>query len=133
MTAVYSGKILPIVWKSADIMFRNGAENPNGNFDINSLTETYGYLWKNTFNIIKKYPLAGSGPDNLAYSQLFQSLVIAANPNTFDRCGSYYLQTAGTLGIPMLLLFLALIVLVAGARRNSRQKKKTTGFILPFS
>ncbi len=113
--AFYDGSVL---WKDSSYRLAvsgyyvpSGSINPNGHFDIASLTETYGYLWKNTLAIIKKYPLAGSGPDNLVYPQLYQSLVIPSNPNVFDRCGSYYLQTAGTMGIPMLLLFLVLMCL----------------------
>ena len=135
--SLYDGSIL---WKDSSYRLEvsgyyiaNGDNNPNGDFDINSLTETYGYLWKNTRNIIKKYPLAGSGPDNLAYPQLFQSLVISSNPNVFDRCGSYYLQTAGTLGIPMLLLFLALMILVLMRGGTAGRKNKNwlhTSFFL---
>ncbi len=126
--AFYDGSVL---WKDSSYRLEvsgyyvpNGASNPNGNFDITSLTETYHYLWKSTLNIIKKYPLAGSGPDNLVYPQLFQSLAIASNPNVFDRCGNYYLQTAGTLGIPMLLLFLALIILVLVRGGTASRKNK---------
>ncbi|MBE6875690.1 MAG: hypothetical protein E7496_03040 [Ruminococcus sp.] len=113
----YDGSVM---WKDSSYRLeasgyyiKNGAENPNGSFDATSLSELYHYLWSNTLKIVKSYPLAGSGPDNLVYPQLYQSLTIAANPNTFDRCGSYYLQTAGSMGIPMLLLFLALAVLTA--------------------
>lgn len=94
------------------------SKNPNGNFEITDISDSYNYLWKNTLKIIKSYPLAGSGPDSLVYPQLYQSLLIASNPNVFDRCYNYYLHIAGTLGIPMLLLFLVLMVLslVRGAK-----------------
>lgn len=108
-----------VIWKDSSYRLpvsgyyvENGSENPNGSFDIDSLTDSYGYLWRNTLNIIKKYPLAGTGPDSLVYPQLYQSVSIESNANVFDRCYNYYLQIAGTLGIPMLLLFLALMVLV---------------------
>ena len=87
--------------------------NPNGTFEISSLYSVYHYLWNTTLGIIKRYPLAGSGPDNLVYPQVYQSLAVPSNPGTFDRCGNYYLQLAGTMGIPMLLLFLGLVVLTA--------------------
>lgn len=89
----------------------NGSENPNGHFDIESITETYRYLWKGTLSIIGRFPLVGSGPDNLVYPQLYQHYEPVSNPNTFDRCYSYFLQLAGTLGIPALVLFLALMAL----------------------
>ncbi|MBR1529826.1 MAG: O-antigen ligase family protein [Oscillospiraceae bacterium] len=102
---------------------RNGSANPNGSFEITSLSDSYGYLWKNTLAIIKKYPLAGSGPDSLVYPQLYQNRIIASNPNVFDRCYNYYLHLAGTLGIPMLLLFLALMILtlIRGAKACKQQ------------
>lgn len=89
----------------------NGGLNPNGGFDLESPADTYQYLWKNTLKIITRYPLAGSGPDSLAYPQLYQNRAIPSNPNVFDRCYNYYLHIAGTMGIPMLILFLALMIL----------------------
>lgn len=95
---------------------QNGAENPNGSFDITSLPETYGFMNQCTMNIIKLFPLTGSGQDSMAYVQRYQDAEIASNPNTFDRCYNYYLQLAGTTGIPMLILFIILmgIVIVRG-------------------
>ncbi|HAJ98182.1 MAG TPA: hypothetical protein DCO72_10660 [Ruminococcus sp.] len=87
----------------------NGSKNPYGDFNIDSPVETYERLWKVTTDIIKQFPLAGTGEDNLIYPQLFQSLSINQNPNTFDRAYNFYLQMAGTTGIPMLLLFIALM------------------------
>ena len=89
----------------------NSPSNPNGTFNIKSLPDSYGYLWKNTLKIISRYPLAGSGEDSLVYPQLYQSRTIPSNPNVFDRCYNYYLHIAGTMGIPMLILFLALMSL----------------------
>ena len=85
--------------------------NPNGEFDLANLRETYGYLWNVTGGIIKDYPLTGTGPDSLVYPQLFNSLTLGANPNTFDRAYDFYLQTAATLGVPMLLLVCAVLIL----------------------
>lgn len=88
-------------------------------FEIGSFTDTYAFQWKNTLSIIKRFPLVGSGPDNLVYPQLYNHHEPASNPNTFDRCYNYYLHLAGTLGIPALLLYLVLMVLVIlrGAKR----------------
>ncbi|MBR4100729.1 MAG: O-antigen ligase family protein [Oscillospiraceae bacterium] len=96
----------------------NGSDNPNGHFDINSLTESYGYLWKATLGVIGRFPLVGSGPDNLVYPQMYQHHQVVSNPNVFDRCYNYYLHLAGTMGIPALLLYLALmgIVVFRGAK-----------------
>lgn len=91
---------------------QNGAKNPNGNFDIANIPETYTFILKSTGKIIGRFPLVGSGPDNLVYPQIFQHPAIASNPNTFDRCYNYYLHLAGTSGIPMLILFMILTLLV---------------------
>ncbi len=99
-----------------------GSENPNGHFDNTDIVETYGYLWRSSAKIAGKYPLVGSGPDNLVYPQLYQSLVIASNPNTFDRAYDYYLHLAATMGIPMLVLFAALMVMTAKRGIQARQK-----------
>lgn len=82
-------------------------------FDIDSISETYAYMWDNTLSIIKRFPLVGSGPDNLIYPQLYQHHLISGNPNTFDRCYNYYLHVAGTLGIPALLCYLAIAGIAA--------------------
>lgn len=95
---------------------RNGAENPNGSFEITSIPETYGFLCKGTADIIRLFPLTGSGQDSMAYVQRYQDADVISNPNTFDRCYNYYLHLAGTTGIPMLVLFLILtgFVIVRG-------------------
>ncbi len=87
-------------------------ENPNGTFAIDSVTDTYRYLWESTCRVIGRFPLVGSGPDQLAYPQLYQNTDPRSNTNVFDRCYNYYLHLAGTLGIPALVLYLALMVLV---------------------
>lgn len=84
--------------------------NPNGAADAESITGTYSYLWSSTAKIIRDYPLVGTGPDSLVYPQMYQSIVITSNPNTFDRAYNFYLHTAATLGIPMLLMVIAILL-----------------------
>lgn len=90
---------------------QGSSKNPNGLFDITSIPETYGYLWKSTAKIAGTYPLVGSGPDNLVYPQLYQSLLVGSNSNTFDRAYDYYLHLAATMGFPMLVLFVVLVAM----------------------
>lgn len=90
----------------------HGSDNPNGHFDIRSFTESYGYQWKATLGIIGRFPLVGSGPDNLVYPQMYQHHQVMSNPNVFDRCYNYYLHLAGTMGVPALLLYLVLMGIV---------------------
>ena len=103
---------------------KNENNNPNGSFDIESIPETYAYLWKNTLKIISRYPLAGSGEDSLVYPQLYQNPQIPSNPNVFDRCYNGYLQIAGTMGIPMLILFLALMILTISRGIQAHKQEK---------
>lgn len=111
--ALYDGAI---IWEDSSYRLAvsgyympSGTRNPNGHFDMESIPETYGYLWKGSAKIAGEFPLVGSGPDSLVYPQLYQNLAIGANPNTFDRTYNYYLHLAATLGIPMLVLFAALM------------------------
>ena len=100
-------------------------ENPNGTYDATDIASTYGYLWRTTGKVIAKYPLVGSGPDQLVYPQLFHDLAIMSNNNTFDRAYDYYLQLAATCGIPMLLLFLGIcaISVVRGAKETAKRRE----------
>ncbi|MDE6729951.1 MAG: O-antigen ligase family protein, partial [Oscillospiraceae bacterium] len=114
--ALYDGAI---IWEDSSYRLtasgyyiRNGAENPNGSFEITSIPETYQFLNKGTSRIIQLFPLTGSGQDSMAYVQRYQDPAVISNPNTFDRCYNYYLHLAGTTGIPMLILFIILMGLV---------------------
>ncbi len=86
--------------------------NPNGDFNILDMQETYQFMDRVTLDAIAQYPLTGTGPDNLIFAQLYQSYDLMSNPNTFDRCYDFYLHFAATLGLPALLLLAALVVVV---------------------
>lgn len=109
--ALYDGGI---IWQ--DSAYRLGTSgyyvegdspNPNGDFSIHSLKESYGYQWKVTAGKIARFPLDGTGPDCLAYSQLYQNYEVLSNPNVFDRCYNYYLYLPAVLGIPAALCIFA--------------------------
>ncbi|MBQ7004526.1 MAG: O-antigen ligase family protein [Oscillospiraceae bacterium] len=114
-----------IMWKDSSYRLEvsgyyvpDAAECRNGTFDAADLGETYGFLWRNTASVMGKYPIVGTGPDNLVYPQMYQSHKISANANTFDRCYNYYLHLGATMGVPVLLMFAVLMgwVLVRGAK-----------------
>ncbi len=122
--ALYDGAIM---WE--DGAYRLGTsgyysttENPSGVFAIDSIADTYGFQWSRTLAIIGEHPIAGTGADNLAHAQVYnQAADLSQNLNTFDRCYNYYLHITAVLGIPGLLLFLALAVLsVMGGIRGLR-------------
>ena len=130
-TAVENGYVLydgAIMWEDSAYRLNvsgyympEGTNNPYGHFDAGSIPETYGFIWRIAGDIAKKFPLVGSGPDNLVYPQLFQSRDIAGNPNTFDRAYDFYLHTAASMGFPMLALLIA--VLVITMKRGAGQVK----------
>lgn len=90
--------------------------------DIDDTLDVYLYLNDKTKNIISRSPLTGTGPDQLAYPQIYtyggmpadadlQDIIIQ-NKGLFDRCYNEYLYTAATRGIPSLIA-LAVVVLSA--------------------
>lgn len=112
---LYDGYIL---W-SADAYRKNsssGNYNPS-DVDIEDTYDVYTYLNNETIDIIKRYPLDGTGPEQLVYPQLYTrgdftetapvTDYIDLNSGTFDKCYNEYLYTAATRGIPSLLFMLA--------------------------
>ena len=112
---LYDGYIL---W-SADAYRRNSS---SGNYDpsavdIEDTYDVYTYINNETIDIIKCYPLDGTGPEQLVYPQLYTrggmpetkpaTDYIDLNSGTFDKCYNEYLYTAATRGIPSLLFMLA--------------------------
>lgn len=109
----------------------------SGNYDpdilnIENTKDVYSHLNRETIEIIKKYPLTGTGPEQLVYPQLkkedagqtrFDDLIFD-NPNTFDKVYNEYLYTAATRGIPSLLALLAVIlpVLFIGLKHMKQQR-----------
>ncbi len=102
--------------------YYSASENPNGSFAIDSIADTYRFQWSRTLAIIAEHPIAGTGADNLAHAQMYnRNADISQNLNSFVRCYNHYLHITATLGIPGLLLFLALAVLsVLGGIRGLR-------------
>jgi len=108
----------------------------SGNFnpkelDIENTFDVYSYLNSETLNIIKKYPLTGTGPENLVYPQLYSSYNIIENSGTFDKNYNEYLYVAATRGIPSLILFIVLLVSVIyiGFRKLKAEKNNVCTYI----
>jgi hypothetical protein len=103
-----------IVWE--DSFFRLGTSGPysmkESDFDILKPTETYSFLWGKTLNIIKENPIFGVGADCLIYTQLENTSDMFNARNSFDRPYNDYLYIAATRGIPSLLCYIALLLLV---------------------
>ncbi len=108
----------------------------SGNFnpkelDIENTFDVYSYLNSETLNIIKKYPLTGTGEENLVYPQLYSSYNIIENSGTFDKNYNEYLYIGATRGIPSLILFIALLVsaIYIGFRKLKADKNNSCTYI----
>lgn len=108
--AFYDGGI---VWD--DSFYRLGTSGPyvsyeQHDFDIYDAPSVLSYCMKEGVEVLKKYPLVGTGPDNFTYAQLKSSLEIFYNSNSIDRPYNDYIYIAATRGIPSLLLYVTLLV-----------------------
>lgn len=124
----------PILWTdSFNRLASSGLYDP-AEVEIESTADVYSFLFSETFDIIKDYPLAGSGPDQLVYPQLYKSAEIYENTGTFDRCCNEYLYTAATRGIPSLIalavLLISLVRLSAKKLRDNRNYAAVSLFML---
>lgn len=107
--------------------------------DISDIKEVYKYLNSKTINIIKKYPVTGTGEEQLIYPQLYTTggidtensdinSLIALNKGTFDKVYNEYLYTAATRGIPSLIALIIILVSVAitGIRKLKNSPSENT-------
>ncbi|MDE5770964.1 MAG: O-antigen ligase family protein [Ruminococcus sp.] len=117
-------------WADSYIRLSASGDYDNDKLDISDTMEVYKYLNNTTCDIIRKYPLVGTGPDQLVYPQLYTnggldpetsdiSTIIAANRGTFDKVYNEYLYTAATRGIPSLIALILVLgsVMVSGFRK----------------
>lgn len=92
--------------------------------DIKNTYDVYSFLNRKTIDIIKDFPLTGTGPEQLVYPQIYKitdqagnklesmAEVVKENPGTFDKVYNEYLYTAATRGIPSLIALLCVIISV---------------------
>ncbi len=123
----------PLFWTdSYQRLSSSGIYNSEA-LDITSTSDVYYYLNDRTVDIIKDYPLAGTGPENLVYPQLYKSMVIYENTGTFDKVYNEYLYTAATRGIPSLLALLAVLLpLIFISAKKLRENSGTPQLISAF-
>lgn len=112
--------------------------------DITNTKDVYLYLNKKTMKYAGQYGLTGTGPDQLAFAQVYTfgpltpqddiGDVLMYNEGTFDRCYNEYLYTAATRGIPSLIALLAVLIPVlylgAGAVKRERSQEQITIYAL---
>ena len=124
----------------------SGDVNPSV-IDIDEPMDVYLYLDQKGKDMASRFPLTGTGPDQLVYPQLYtwgtvnsdaeMSDVIVQNKGTFDRVYNEYIYTAATRGIPSLLALLAVILpalcISFKAMKKKRTAESTALFILTLS
>lgn len=114
----------PIMWTdSYNRLSASGLYNSEA-LDINDTADVYSYLNTKTCKIIKKYPVAGTGPEQLVYPQLYSSAKIDENIGTFDKCYNEYLYTAATRGVPSLIALIALLAALTAISAKKLKKEK---------
>lgn len=134
---LYDGYIL---WSADSWQRIDASGNYNSNHvDIESPLDVYSYLNSKTMDIIKDYPLTGTGPEQLVYPQLYTTGghgddasvtdIIPSNQGTFDKVYNEYLYTAATRGIPSAIALLTVIISVLLiVRRKFKDNIDSVGF-----
>lgn len=135
----YDGRI---AWWADAYMRASASGNFNSSvINIDDPVDVYTYMNEKTMNIIGKNPLTGTGPEQLAFPQVYKvddlteiEDIVTANDGIFDKTYNEYLYTAATRGIPSLAaLALALIpALIMGYKAFRRRKNAEafTAFVL---
>lgn len=85
------------------------------NYDEDANLRSRYALWKRTARIIYDYPLTGTGSGTFyRISRAYEQDEQARYKYFAENAHNYYLQVAAELGVPALMLFLAIIALVYG-------------------
>lgn len=126
-------------WADSYMRLSASGDYERDELDISDTIAVYKYLNRKTQDIIRKYPLTGTGEDQLVYPQLYTyggldsenadiNSVIAINRGTFDKVYNEYLYTASTRGIPSLIALVAILisVLVTGFRKLKKSPSENT-------
>lgn len=126
-------------WADSYMRLSASGDCNSDELDLSDTMAVYKYLNTETVDIIKKYPLTGTGEDQLVYPQLYTNggldpestdinSIISLNKGTFDKVYNEYLYTASTRGIPSLvaLLIILVAVLVTGCRKLKKSPTEIT-------
>ncbi len=109
--------------------------------DIDNTLDVYLYLNEKTMNIIQRFPMTGTGPEQLVFPQLKTdgglgeeagiNDIIRLNKGTFDKVYNEYLYTAATRGIPSLIaMIMVLLPALFIGRKNSRRRNTSEAFAI---
>ena len=113
--------------------------------DIYDTADVYAYLNDKTIGIIKDYSLTGTGPDQLAYPQVYNlggidpddpelemDDIMLLNKGTFDKVYNEYLYTAASRGIPSLIALVVLLISTIVIGYRNLKKERTLARLAPF-
>lgn len=94
-------------------------------------------IWRMTLRATAVHPLLGSGPDTLAKSLLYNATdeameFIRITDTYADKAHNEYLQIAATIGIPALIVYLALLAQILSKNKNMFKNNGTFILIIPI-
>lgn len=121
-------------WADSYMRISASSDVNHETINLDDNVETYLYMTDKTVEIIKKSLVTGTGPEQLAYSQIKTlgglsadseiSDVIVRNKNIFDKTPNEYLYITATRGIFSLLALAAVIVLAVAAGYSTLKKER---------
>lgn len=130
---LYDGRLL---WFDDSYMRLSSSGNYDPDYvDIDNTFDVYYTLNRKTCDIISKYALTGTGPDQLLYPQLYTygptsvagdpiTEIAIFNKGTFDRVYNEYLYVAATRGIPsavaLVVTLLSAVIIGFASYKRSR-------------
>ena len=134
-----------IIW-TGDAYKRVGA---SGNYDprvlnIEDVSEVYSRITKKSVNILKKYPLTGSGPEQMEYPQIYtlkntngvemenMDDILALNHDTIDKVYNEYLYIGATRGVISMLALIAIMGSTVVIGYRCMRKRRTDESITLF-
>lgn len=120
-------------WADSYMRLSSSGDYEREELDISDTMAVYNYLNDKTLDIIRKYPLTGTGEDQLVYPQLYTNggldpettdinTIISLNKGTFDKVYNEYLYTAATRDIPSLIALILILVPVLVNRFQENEK-----------
>ncbi len=135
---LYDGQIF--LWADSYMRISASGQPSSETLELGTY-DTYATLNSKAMNIVSLHPVTGTGPDQLALSQLYNfdnfpegteyevTDIVSQNKGVFDRVLNEYIYTAATRGIPsaVALVLLLIAVIVSAVKNLKESKDKTKG------
>ena len=137
---LHDGRLL--WWSDSYMRIGSSGDFNRDVLNIDNTLDVYLYLNDKTKNIISNSPLTGTGPDQLAFAQVYtfggldetadMKDIIIQNTGIFDRCYNEYLYTAATRGVPSLIALAAVVISAVVLALKKLKKEKNYSNVLIF-